>query len=315
MILHHSGLAGALGLVALYTMLSVSHADSLRQGEPRGIEISMTAESRRAADFVNDNRLDLSGGPTRAGRVINGPGGHLYMRDHELRVDGLADVQGVMEIMDSQVYFDGGLTVSGAFLFDPSTIIVTNMVVEPDGYLQETGGPGDRFVITGNFINKSIRNTDWDTDAAIFQFNGGTRTAGNPQTLEGAGVDIGNLQLAWTDNFVFGTLQIGTSHTYVRLVNDYDNSTACISVHCQTGANEALYVNELIVESGATLDLAGLNLYVRNTFTNNGGTVVNGSVIVGVNAADGDINDSGQVNAADILLADRHVLGITTLSA
>ncbi|MGD2112842.1 MAG: hypothetical protein PVI50_05610, partial [Gammaproteobacteria bacterium] len=38
------------------------------------------------------------------------------------------------------------------------------------------------------------------------------------------------------------------------------------------------YVVDLILDSGTTLDLDGFNLYVLNSFTDNGGTILNGSV-------------------------------------
>ena len=80
---------------------------------------------------------------------------------------------------------------------------------------------------------------------------------------------------------MLGTLQIGTSDTYVQLVDASDNSAICLSEYCELFTSEALYVGDLILESGAILDLAGHNLYVMNDFIDNGGSIINGSITVG----------------------------------
>jgi len=223
---------------------------------------------------------------------------------------------GRIEILYSGVSFNSGLTNNGALLFDPSTITISTLSVGPDGYLAETGDPGDRFIITEDFINQSTRNTDWSTANTIFQFNGSAaHDIGNPQTIEAASADMGNFTAAWQDNFVLGSLQIGPSGTYVLLVDDYDNSASCLNGLCETATNEAVYVNNLTLEDGTTLDLAGKNLYVRNTFTNNGGVLVNGNITTGETpTVAGDISGNGELDGADLLLARRHVLGLITLT-
>ena len=126
----------------------------------------------------------------------------------------------------------------------------------------------------------SDKNLLWDTGDTIFQFNGGTHDALNPQTLEVTGIDVGIVGAGWADNYMLGTLEIGTSDTYVQLVDDYDNSDTCLSGYCEIWSGEALYVADLILEAGTTLDLAGYNLYVLKDFFDNGGTVLNGTVTV-----------------------------------
>ena len=65
-----------------------------------------------------------------------------------------------------------------------------------------------------------------------------------------------------------GVLAVG-SDTYVKLVDDSDNSPG--------SAAEAVYANSLIVGSGSTLDLNGLNLYVRAAQLD--GNIVGGTVV------------------------------------
>jgi Dockerin type I domain len=265
-------------------------------------------------DLHNTTELDITSPIDIRGQLTNSPTGDILILRANTRITGLAVNNGRIEVLHSQLALQNGLVNNGALLFDPSIITVSTMTIGPNGYLAETGDPGDRFIITEDFINQSTRNSDWKSDNTIFQFNGGTRDISNPQTLEAAGIDVGNFTTGWENNFVFGRLEIGTSDTYLQLLDDYNNSANCLNGLCEINSVEAVYVNDLVLESGATLDLSGLNLYVRNTYTNNGGTVINGSVTVGeLPVIPGDINANGQLDAADVLLAEQHVMGLVVL--
>jgi hypothetical protein len=262
----------------------------------------------------NTTDLSITGLTEICGQLTNSSTGSILILGGSTRITGPAVNNGRIEALHSQLIFEDGLVNNSALLFDPSTITVSTMTIGPNGYLAETGDPGDRFIITEDFINQSTRNLDWKSDNTIFQFNGGARNISNPQTLEAAGIDVGNFTSGWENNFVFGTLEIGTSDTYLILLDDYNNSANCLNGLCENNSGEAVYVNDLILESGATLDLSGLNMYVRNTYLNNGGTVLNGTVTVGeLPVIPGDINANGRLDPADILLAEQHVLGILVL--
>lgn len=258
--------------------------------------------------------LDIVGSATISGSLNNTATGDILLLGGPATFHAPAVNHGRLEILHADISFSGGLSNYGALLFDPSTITVSTLNVGPNGYLAESGDPGDRFIITEDFINQSTRNTDWFTDNTFFQFNGGSRNAGNPQTLEASATDLGRFTAGWQNNFVLGTLEIGTSDTYVQLLDSYNNSADCLNGLCQVNSGEAIYVNDLVLEAGTMLDLSGLNLYVRNTFTNNGGTVINGSITIGeLPVIAGDINGDGILGSADLLLAIRHVMGLTTL--
>ena len=105
--------------------------------------------------------------------------------------------------------------------------------------------------------------------------------------------DLGNVAAGFIKNFDYGTLALGNG-TYVRLVDNAHNSSA--------SGSEALYVNGLIVPSGATLDLNGLHLYARGSQIL--GQVLNGSVsyppaggaVVLNSPTSGALNTAGQVD-------------------
>ena len=191
-------------------------------------------------DLHNTAELDITGLTEVRSRLTNAITGDILILGGTTRITGLAVNNGRMEILYANVIFEDGLVNNNILLFDPSTITVSTLIVGTNGYLAETGDPGDRFIITEDFINQSTRNQDWVTDNTIFQFNGGFHDINDPQTLEAAAADMGNFTDAWLNNFVLGTLEIGTSNTYLKLLDDYDNSANCLNGLCEIGGSEAL---------------------------------------------------------------------------
>ena len=77
---------------------------------------------------------------------------------------------------------------------------------------------------------------------------------GVTDTIEIAGVDGGRSWTNFSDNFTIGRLEIGTPTRpgHVLLADEFAN---------RLGANEALYVRELVIHPGSSLDLGGRRLY------------------------------------------------------
>lgn len=89
--------------------------------------------------------------------------------------------------------------------------------------------------------------------------------------LEVAGADNGDIPGGYIDNFELGTLTIA-ENTRVRLVDETNNGNR----DGEADPDEAIYVDTLILEEEAILDLNYLNLYWSGGFINNGGIVLNG---------------------------------------
>ena len=81
--------------------------------------------------------------------------------------------------------------------------------------------------------------------------------------------DIGAAQAGFVNNFAYGTISL-TAALRSNWLTSRHNTTS--------GKPEAVYANELIVPSGATLNLNNLHLYVRGDQI--GGTIVGGTVSV-----------------------------------
>jgi hypothetical protein len=123
--------------------------------------------------------------------------------------------------------------------------------------------------VTGNLLGNTTNASQFNQYGGGFGFVtlSGTGTVGTPQQFEAMSADLGAVQAGWTKNFAYGTLSLAGS-TYVKLVDLSNNAS-------RAGA-EAVYVKNLVMPSGTTLDLNGLHLYVRTSKIS--GTVVGGTI-------------------------------------
>mgnify|MGYP001605826655 CR=1 FL=1 len=122
--------------------------------------------------------------------------------------------------------------------------------------------------VSGDFINESICPQCFDMRGAIiFQPQGFAVAANvaNPvQNIEVAGRDLGPTPLGFNTNFAFSTLEIAPS-TVVNFVDNFPNAG--------TGSREALYVDTLILRSGAIVTLSDCRVYYNSLTINDGATI------------------------------------------
>jgi len=140
---------------------------------------------------------------------------------------------------NSTLYFTQFIN-NGAYHSDPSHNYFTTLTVNPTGYL--TGGTGDVFNISGDFLNTSTQKTLWDTAGATVEFSGtGTHT------MDLVGLDEGATGTGFTNNFGWGLLDL-----------DSGNSLSLVGTGPGT---DALYVSAL-----EGLDFSGMD--ITNIFGN-----------------------------------------------
>lgn len=136
-------------------------------------------------------------------------------------------------------------------------------------------------------------------------------------TFEVAGQDLGPVATGYDQNFALASLQLGgpAGSARLRLVDARDNQTSW------DGA-EALYVDTLVIEDGASLDPNGLNIYFRNggdpkelrpgdadldgqvSLTSDGGTsdldvLLANAGMTGAGWTDGDFDGDGDVDLVE----------------
>jgi len=173
---------------------------------------------------------------------------------------------GVLETQDLTIFGTLNITDSNA-----SLIISGDLMFKPTALYFAV--PGTTIHMTGSiFDNRSTSSSEvsslWET---TFIFEGGIEDV---DTFEIAGMDYGEDEIGFSDNFVLGGLILGGVDVgYVQLVENRDNDNRGGPV----GYDEALYLRSLTINSGSTLDLNGYHLYTLE-YTNNGGTVLNGTI-------------------------------------
>lgn len=168
----------------------------------------------------------------------------------ERQLSGVTVNNGTMKITDTTVRFSRDFLNNGAYISDPSTNIFTSLMVSETGYL--VGGAGDSFQIWNDFYSYSTRADLWDTAEATLSFHGW-------QTHE---FYLGGWDAASSRSFSWGTLEL--------------NGSGDLFFSGDPGV--ALYVDNLILGSGTTLNLNGFNLYYT-TLTDNGGSFSGGQLI------------------------------------
>ncbi len=143
---------------------------------------------------------------------------------------------------------------------------------------------------SGNLLGDTTNAAGFDPLGTVVLDSGGG-TNNPPQLVEVMSQDLGNVAAGFNDNFAYSTLQL-TANTYVQLVDNAANSPG--------NAPEALYVNDLIVPAGATLNLDGLHLYVQTEQIN--GTVITGGAVVSGEVYN-DVNGNGTLDNGEPGLA------------
>ncbi len=197
----------------------------------------------------------------------------------------LSSISGVSLIGDSNGTFtitaNLGLSIAGG----TSTAQVGTLIDQGDLNVQSTGtlnlegglsvngsgiltsAPGSTILISGNLLGTTQNADDFNPQGNV-EFDSGTGTTKPPQLLEAMSADLSAVQSGFVNNFAYNTLTLASS-TYVQIVDQSKNTS--------TNQPEAVYVNELVVPSGTTLDLNGLHLYARGEQV--AGTVLNGTIL------------------------------------
>ncbi|MFQ5491706.1 MAG: hypothetical protein ACE5GE_13390, partial [Phycisphaerae bacterium] len=139
--------------------------------------------------------------------------------------------------------------------------------------------------LAGNFINQS-------TDPLTFDWAAGQLTLdGTTQSLEAAGQDRGADVSGLVDNFALLTLELA-ANTTVNVIDVFDNQQ-----DLTTACDEALYVDTLILNSGATLNTGGCTVFYLNLQDNGGIITAQGTDVL--NVPTGDFDGNGQVDLDD----------------
>ncbi|MDB6036506.1 MAG: C-terminal target protein, partial [Verrucomicrobiales bacterium] len=120
----------------------------------------------------------------------------------------------------------------------------------------------------GNIFGDTTSKDHFNIEGTLLLTGGATNS---PRYLETMGEDRGFVLAGFSNNFAYGTIALA-NNAHVKLVDLSQNSAGV--------GSEALYLDSLIVPSGATFDLSGLHLYARNIQIADPGSILDGTVAV-----------------------------------
>ncbi|MBE3135123.1 MAG: hypothetical protein IMZ55_16780, partial [Acidobacteria bacterium] len=207
----------------------------------------------RSGGLTNNNSVVFSGGTaTVNGPVVNALGARLAVAYQPAVFTHNVANYGEFKVTDTTVTFAGTYSEYGTYLSDPADNCFSDVSVGATGAF--VGGAGDRFLVRGDLLSSSANATAWDTAEAELIFQ---KSADRRHTLSVTGEDRGAVPAGRAGNFAWGKVTVQAGET-VALA---DGNAA---------PGGALYVRDLAMEAGSTLDLAHLNLHVSGTLANAG---------------------------------------------
>jgi hypothetical protein len=157
----------------------------------------------------NNGSITFTGGLTTvSGNVFNAATRKIETVDSSTLFTGNVVNNGTFKNTHGRFTFAGTYTENGTFVSDPADNFFTDLIVNPNGVL--LGGVGDRFFVSGSFLNGSLQPGSWQTAQAELTFHGGSASP-----VSFAGADLGPSYAGYTNNFAWGTLrlEIGQSLT------------------------------------------------------------------------------------------------------
>jgi hypothetical protein len=129
----------------------------------------------RSGNLYNTNSIILTGGATTVnGTVSNGSESifpYLTVANTQAIFTGQVTNYGTVKTTSATVTWAGGFINNGAYISDPSKQYFTDLTVLANGYLQ--GGKGDKWSLSGNFIDQSTQDSLWNTALSDLAFTGG----------------------------------------------------------------------------------------------------------------------------------------------
>ena len=195
-------------------------------------------------------------------------------------INGNITNNGTVNAVNTNITFNGTFTNNGEYFSDPSSSFFNDLIINETGYL--VGGTGDNFFISGDLMNYSAETLLWNTADSYLGFTGM-----NPHKFYLGGWDsASNMSFSWD------TLEL----------NDGG------SIFLSGGAGSSLYVDNLILNAGSSLDLNGFNLYYYSLTASEGSSYFNGQLI---NLASNTGGGSQVPEPSTLLLLGSGISGLT----
>ncbi len=158
--------------------------------------------SLSSGGLINSGTVNLTGGVSQLnGSVINNAGRTIQLAYNPATFTGTVTNNGTLQTIATTVVFAGGLSNNGVLTSGPAVLRFSDLSVGATGVLAASSG--DRFEVSGSFVNLSSQAQAWHTGAASLLFDG----VGN-QTFVLAGRDVGADPVGYDANFAWGRVEL-----------------------------------------------------------------------------------------------------------
>ncbi|MBI5455132.1 MAG: PEP-CTERM sorting domain-containing protein [Deltaproteobacteria bacterium] len=228
---------------------------------------SSSFASLNAGTIVNNGTINYSGGDgyisATGGNICTycgnyDPNATTFENNGTLNISGASAKtingnvtnNGTVNAVNTDITFNGTFVNNGEYFSDPSSSYFDDLIINQTGYL--VGGTGDNFFISGDLMNYSVETSLWYTADSYLGFTGMTL-----HEFYLAGWDS-----ASSMSFSWDTLELSDGG----------------SIFLNGGNGASLYVDNLILSAGSSLDLNGFSLYYYS-LTDFGGSYFNGQLI------------------------------------
>ena len=194
--------------------------------------------------------------------------------------------------------FNIGYNGTGTFsITDPSASITVSTLLSLGGKGSLSAVPGSTIHMTGtSFENHSSSESNL-ADLSNLTFVYDNQTPGVSDSFEVASADLGRDPTGFVNNFALGGIELD-NNALVKLIDSYNNGNP----NGVGGTAEALYLEELTLLPGSTLDLNNLHLYVCD-LNHQGGAIIGGELI---SMCPGDADGNWKVDSADLATWQRN---------
>jgi hypothetical protein len=182
--------------------------------------------SARTIEVNSGGTFNQEGGSLSALSIDIKGGGSFNVKNEVTTVTGNVVNDGTVKTTNASVTWNGTFTNNGVYMSDPATQTFSNLTVGTGGYI--VAHTGDLFKVSGNFVNNSTQNSQWNTAAATLQFINGTSS---DHSLSITGPDNG--PTGGPGDFSWATIKIDSGQT-VHLLGSSD---AALYVKTITGVD------------------------------------------------------------------------------
>jgi len=161
----------------------------------------------RTGGLANNGSVTLTGGFTTVnGSVVNSAGKQIKIAYNPALFTGAVTNNGIFKTTSTTVTFSGAYTENGTFISDPSDNYFSNVAIGASGAWM--GGVGDRFFVSGDFVNHSANSIQWDTADAELHL-----LAGTGDVLAVNAKDVGISFDGYDNNFAWGMLSLAAGRS------------------------------------------------------------------------------------------------------